>query len=81
MEDQEARLALKEKQQETERLRSREKEERQKRKRNEEEGGLEALRRELQEGLYLEKARKSLVGFSVGSHLIASDPLNARTVS
>ena len=69
MEDQESRLAL------------REKEERQKSKRKEEEGGLEAVRRELQEDLYLEKTRKSLVWFSMGSHLMASDPLNARNTA
>ena len=51
MEDQEARLALREKQQEMERHWSRDKEGRHKGKRKEGEGGLEAVRRELHEDL------------------------------
>ena len=79
MEDQESRMARKERE---ERQKSKRKEEeRQKSKRKEEEGGWGAVRRELQEELYLDKARESLVDFIVGSHLMAPDPLNTRTTT
>ena len=64
MEDNGARLVMNEREQEMERIRSRD--ERQKSKRKEGERGLEAVRRELQEEMYLKKARRNLVGFSMG---------------
>ena len=39
------------------------------------------MSRELQEELYLDKARESLVGFTVGSHMMAPNPLNTRTTA
>ena len=66
MEDQETRMARKWR---DERQKSKRKEEeRQKSQRNEEDRGRGAVRRELQEELYLDRARESLVGFTLGSH-------------
>ena len=35
----------------------------------------------MHEELNLDKARESLLGFTVGSDMVASDPLNARTTA
>ena len=54
----------------------------QKSKRKEEEGGRGAVRRDLQqEDLYLDRAQVSLVGFTVGSHMMAPNTLNTRTTA
>ena len=66
MEDHRGRLALKDREREMERLRAKDREERQKSKKREEKRALEAVRRELQEGIKIEKAWQTLVGYSVG---------------
>ena len=79
MEDPEARMARKERE---ERQKSKRKEEeRQKSKRKEDERGRVAVRRELQEELFLDRARESLVGFTVGSHMMDPNPLNTMTTA
>ena len=39
------------------------------------------MRREFQEELYLDRARESLMGFTVGSHMMAPNQLNTRTTA